>query len=149
MKEYQIKKELNRNIREKLDELSDENIKWIMNSLYLGVSVDGPYMNGKGKWGTQDVCEDHKQREFHKQIFLGNYGPAGIVYTVNGSPPRGTIIVSEQFVVFDHVFVGKQPITIHKYDIGIKYKLQHIIARYFLKAFELEKSSWMENKTLS
>lgn len=38
-------------------------------------------------------CEDDLQREIHVAPFFGCYGLAGYVITVNGSPPRGTVIV--------------------------------------------------------
>ena len=62
-----------------------------------------------GKGLSHKYLEDFKGREIIITPFDGNYGRAGYVIVINGSPPRGVFIISEDAITnygADIVYIG-------------------------------------------
>ena len=116
----------------------DSTVKWLMHSLYLGHPVSGPYDDVF----SQKLCENHARRPLYKQVFQGEYGPAGIVYSIEGSPPRGVVVVMDDSVVFYGIFQGYKPKIIMKNEVGGRRQdsFKRFVAQFFLECWLYEKS---------
>jgi hypothetical protein len=132
-----INKHVERKCRERMNECSDENIRYIMNSLYLDYPIDGPYTAlTEFIPGSKAVCEDHSRRKLFTTVFEGAYGPAGVVYSIEGSPPRGIVMVNSFAVTFYNLFRENKPVTIQGFESNYVYKFKVALARYFSNCFE-------------
>lgn len=133
-----INKEVERQCREKMQQCSDENIAWILHSLYMNYPVDGPYISLTSReYGSEFVCLDHKRRGLFKTHIFGAYGIGGIVYSIQGSPPRGIVIVTPEIIIFENLYSSlKSPTIISRFYNKINFKQE--VGNYFLECLKKE-----------
>ena len=82
---------------------------------------------------------DFDARDIEATIYTGAYGPAGLVLTVNGSPPRCTFLVPREVIDGDDWAVvvclaGQRVKTFNGYRSGSDYRAVVAYARALWKA---------------
>lgn len=117
---------------------SDQDIKYIINCLYLNFPIDGPYTSlKKCIFGSKPACEDHAKREMYKTLILGEYGkPCAVAYTICGTPARGKVFATDHYVVLD--LQGDTKI-IKRYDGYSSLTFRKSLCLYFIGCFKKEK----------
>ncbi len=67
--------------------ITDDLLKEVLMKIY--------YNNYKGIIAKEDsVCREIKERKLIKTILYGDYIPHGVLYCVQGSPPKGSIYIT-------------------------------------------------------
>lgn len=140
-----FKRDIQRACLEKFKVCSDENVAWLMHSLYMNYNVDGPYTGINDLvYDSKCVCLDHKGRGLYKQLIFGNYGPCGIVYSIEGSPPRGIIIVLDEEVIFS-IYGKSKIVPMQLFHSSFRSKFLNCLSDYLVTCYKLEEKKWEES----
>jgi hypothetical protein len=124
------------------DGVSLENINDIISCIYINHPLGGPYLSlRQGGHGSKAACEDHRGRGLYQVNFDGEYGYAGTVFTMQGSPMRGLVMVTEFMVIYERLFRSNKPIHVDKCAAVSYYgnDLKKLVAKYFFEFYAIEK----------